>query len=154
MKAFELMSTRIFKCSPQSSLDEAARQMWEHDVGCLVVVDDDDHPIGMITDRDILMAAYTRGIKLGEANVASAMARQVYSCTTSASLSEIEDIMRSARIRRLPVLDDQSKVVGIVTLGDVARLSQSSPLRASSIPGVAKTLAAVCEPRPLAAAAE
>ncbi|HVY31946.1 MAG TPA: CBS domain-containing protein [Polyangiaceae bacterium] len=148
------MSKEVFKCSPHASLEEAARQLWEHDVGCLVVVDSDDRPVGMITDRDILIAAYTRGITLGQADVSSAMANKVLSCSLGASQGDIEETMRDAKIRRMPVVDEAGKVAGIVTVSDLARSSQSGPLRAAGIPGVVKTLAAICEPRAVPAAAE
>lgn len=154
MKAEELMTRDVQKCSKDDSLEQAARLMWEFDVGCLVVTDSEDRPVGMITDRDIAMAAYTQGVRLHEARVESAMAHDVKTCAPGSSLGDIEGVMRAAQIRRLPVVQSNGRLAGIVTLGDIARSSQSSPLRAAEIPGVAKTLAVVAEPRSLATAAQ
>jgi CBS domain-containing protein len=154
MKAEDLMVRDVRKCSKDDSLEQAARIMWETDVGCLVVTDSEDRPIGMITDRDIAMAAYTQGSLLRDARVESAMAHDVKTCAPNSSVGDVEVVMRSARIRRIPVVKSNGKLAGIVTLGDIARSSQSSPLRAAEIPGVAKTLAVVTEPRSLAAAAQ
>ena len=82
------------------------------------------------------------------------MARRLISCSYDASLSEIDEKMRRSQIRRMPVVDLEGRLAGIVTLADGAKSSQASPLRASTIPGIAKTLAAVCEPRAVASAAE
>jgi CBS domain-containing protein len=120
MKAEDLMVRDVRKCSKDDSLEQAARIMWETDVGCLVVTDSEDRP----------------------------------TCAPNSSVGDVEVVMRSARIRRIPVVKSNGKLAGIVTLGDIARSSQSSPLRAAEIPGVAKTLAVVTEPRSLAAAAQ
>jgi CBS domain-containing protein len=121
--------------------------MWELDVGCAVVIDAERKPVGMVTDRDIAMAAYTRGVLLCEARVASAMANEVRVCAADTSLADLEHLMQSAQIRRVPVIDSKGELCGIVALGDIARSSQSSPLRMTEVPGVAKTLARVTERR-------
>ena len=154
MKAEELMTRNVQKCSKDASLEQAARLMWESDVGCLVVTNAEDRPVGMITDRDIAMAAYTQGARLQDVRVESAMAREVKTCAPNSSLSDVEHVMRTSQIRRVPVVESNGKLAGIVTLGDIARSSQSSPLRAAEIPGLAKTLAAVTEPRSFATAAQ
>jgi CBS domain-containing protein len=77
-------------------LDQAARTTWESDLGCagvcLVVTDDARRPIGMITDREIAMAAYTQGVPLRDARVQTAMARQVATCRPGTSLSDVETL--------------------------------------------------------------
>jgi CBS-domain-containing membrane protein len=107
----------------------------------------------MLTDRDVAMAAYTSGARLRDVPVASAMAHEVRSCSTTAPIGEIESLMQSARIRRVPVVDSEGRLLGIVTLGDLARVTQASPLRMAAIPGVARTLASVTERRRPAVAA-
>jgi CBS domain-containing protein len=147
MKAENLMTRNVSTCSQRDSLEEAAHVMWESDVGCLVVVDDDKRPIGMITDRDVLMAAYTRGIPLRDALVESAMSREVLACSTATPLRELEQSMQAAQVRRVPVTDPNGKLVGIVGMGDIARTVQSTPLHLAEAPGLAKTLASVTQPR-------
>jgi CBS domain-containing protein len=147
MKAEELMTQDVCTCSADDSLERAAHIMWTSDVGCLVVTNGEQEPIGMITDRDIAMAAYTQGALLRDARVGSAMSRGVVSCSLGTSLSELEAKMRTAQIRRIPVLDSSGKLAGIVALADIARSAQSSPLKMSEIPGLAKTLAGITERR-------
>lgn len=161
MKAEDLMTTDVHTCCPTDSLEQACRAMWEHDVGCLVVTDAAGIPVGVITDRDVSMAAYTRGALLRDMQVASAMAKDVVVCSTSTPLRELEEVMRHRQLRRVPVVGHGQELVGIVSLGDLARSAASSSLHMTELPGLAKTLAAVTAPRaprspsvPQAAAAE
>ncbi|HWA70722.1 MAG TPA: CBS domain-containing protein [Polyangiaceae bacterium] len=147
MNANELMTRNVATCWKDASLEQAARIMWEADVGCLVVTDAERHAVGMLTDRDIAMAAYTQGVRLGEASVAGAMANRVCSCSPETSAADVEALMQSAQIRRVPVVDSDGKLLGIVSLADLARSAHSSPLRMPAIPGVAKTLAVITERR-------
>lgn len=147
MKAEDLMTRDVCTCSPGDSLEQAARIMWDSDVGCLVVTDGEQRPIGMITDRDIAMAAYTQGVPPRDAHVANAMSKQVMTCSASTSLGEIESTMRAPQIRRVPVIDANGALIGIVALGDIARSAQSTPFRRTEIPGLAKTLASITERR-------
>lgn len=155
MKVDELMTRPVATCSSEDSLEQAARILWEADLGCLVVIDAERRPVGMLTDRDIAMAAYTQGVGLRDASVASAMARAVRSCAAGTSVGELESLMQSAQLRRVPVVDAEGRLLGIVSLGDLAHHAHSSPLRMPEIPGVAKTLAVITErrqPQPAAAA--
>jgi len=146
MKARDLMSHNVCTCSPNTSLHDAAHAMWTSDVGCLVVTDADRKPIGMITDRDIAMAAYTQGVLLRDARVDSAMAHNLLACSDGASLAEIQGLMNRAQIRRIPVVDASGKLVGIVALADLARSAQQA-LHFSETPALARTLAGITERR-------
>jgi CBS-domain-containing membrane protein len=79
----------------------------------------------MLTDRDICMAAYTRGLVLGEIAVSSVMSAHVFSCRPSDSLRSLMSAMSNHQVRRVPVVDDADKVIGIVSLADIARLAQA-----------------------------
>lgn len=149
MRAEQLMTREVRTCSPDATLEDAARLLWEADLGCLVVVDAEHHPVGMITDRDIAMAAYTQGLPLRSLSVGATMSQHVQCCPRSALLSEIEHLMQEQQVRRLPVLGTDGKLVGIVTLGDLAQNAAAHPLRLPlAMPGVATTLACVSERRP------
>lgn len=142
MNVQRLMTRNVRTCRADDTLDHAARVMWEADVGCLPVVDDEGRPLGMITDRDICMAAYTQGVALRDARVESAMSKTLLTCSPQSSVAEVEELMQRSQIRRVPVVE-LGALVGMVTLGDIARYSQSTPLHVSSAPGVSKTLAAI-----------
>jgi len=147
MKTEDLMTRNVAACRPDDSLEHAAQLMWDWDVGCVVVTDAQQQPIGMITDRDVAMAAYTQGARLCEIRVERVMARKLWSCSANTSLKEIEDKMRTAQVRRLPVVGFDGELVGIVTLGDIARSAHSSAFRATELPGLAGTLATITERR-------
>jgi CBS domain-containing protein len=152
MKVSQLMTRDVVTCGKLDDLARAAQLMWEHDVGALPVVDEDGHVAGMITDRDIAMAAYTRGVPLHEIPALVAMAQRVFTCTAEDDLAAVEKTMRECQIRRMPVVDRKGHPVGIIALNDLARASAGA---AEVTPSeVASTLAAVCAPRrPVVAAA-
>lgn len=147
MRIADLMTRNVRTCTERDSLDRAAQLMWEHDVGCLVVLDAANRPIGMVTDRDLTMAAYTQGVRLRESRVGSAMARHVKLCHAEADSNDVEELMRSSGVRRVPVVGPDGALEGIVTLSDLARTALSSISRERDALAVTKTLAAIAGPR-------
>ena len=141
-----MMKADVQTCAPEDSLDTAARLLWEADVGVLPVVSG-GRTVGMITDRDICMAAYTQGRPLRELQVSSAMSRRVYGVRPETPLSEATLIMREHQVRRLPVVDQEGKLVGLLSLNDLARDAARARAKVS-MKEVAETLAAVCERQP------
>jgi CBS domain-containing protein len=111
-----LMSRRVRQCRPDHALDHAASLMWEHDCGCLPVCVEGasgaPRVIGMLTDRDICMAACFQGKPLGELKVADAMSRGIRTCALDDRPEDVEVLMREQRIRRVPVTDFYIKSVG------------------------------------------
>jgi CBS domain-containing protein len=95
--------------------------MWNRDLGFLVVVDDAGKPVGVITDRDAAMAACTRGVRMDDLAVETVMTRQVWPCRAQDSIEGALKVMAGKLVRRLPVVAEDGKLVGIITLGDVAR---------------------------------
>ncbi|MBZ0233742.1 MAG: CBS domain-containing protein [Deltaproteobacteria bacterium] len=146
MKVSSLMHPDPIICHSHDDLQRAAQLMWEHDIGCLPVLDDDGHVVGMITDRDICMSAYTRGSNLRSIPVASAMSRGVHACGPDDDLKRVEEAMQQFQVRRMPVIDAKGHPVGLISLNDIARRSQRGGVSAGE---VASTLAAICAPRPL-----
>ena len=129
MKVSELMTEDVKTCYQHDSLNRAAQLMWENDCGAVAVVDSELKVIGMLTDRDICMAAYTQGVALGGASVGSAMSCDVHVCTPSDNITSAVEAMREHQIRRLPVVDKAEKLVGILSMSDIAR--EADRLRAS-----------------------
>ena len=152
MKVKELMTHDVFTCPAQESLASAARIMWEHDCGALPVVDEHQHLIGMLTDRDICMAAYIQGKPLSGLTAGVPMAPSVFSAQPDDSIETIEKLMRTHQVRRVPVVDSEKRVVGMVSLNDIAREAEREDKqgrrREVTLEGVARTLARICEPRP------
>lgn len=118
----DLMTREVVTCPPDASLSEAAQKMWEEDLGFLVVVPRGERrPVGVLTDRDVCMAAYTQGRRLTEIPVHTAMARLVHTVGEGAVAHDVLAVMRDNRLRRVPVVDPDGGVTGVVGLGDVAR---------------------------------
>ena len=144
MKVSGLIQHGVTSCTSFDSLERAAQLMWDHDIGCLPVIDDQGHVVGIITDRDICMAAYTQGAPLWAIPVTTAMAKHVFSCTDSDDVDVVERTMSEYKIRRMPVIDDHGHPIGIISLNDIARAASLGKLPASD---VASTLAAISAPR-------
>jgi CBS domain-containing protein len=144
MKVEQLMSREPKTCTPAESLNRAAQLMWENDFGCVPVVEKDSKVVAMLTDRDICIAAYTQGATLHAMQVSSAMSREVFVCRLDDDLAAAQKLMGDRRVRRLPVLAANGKLVGIISLNDIARAAQRD---GSAKPAVADTVAAICAPR-------
>lgn len=144
-----VMSRNIATCNGGDTLARAAQIMWDRDCGAVPVVDADGRLIGILTDRDICMAAYTQGRPLVAMGVASVLSGRIHSCSPSDSIDEALSIMREQRIRRLVVVDGSRHVVGMLSLADVARhVASLLPSRRETALVVAELLAALSERRP------
>ena len=147
----ELMTRPAVTCPNNSTLEHAAWLMWEFDCGVIPVVDDGGRAVGIVTDRDICMAAYTQGRALADIAVGTAMAHHVIAIHADDSVETAEHLMADNQIRRLPVIDGNGKVVGVVSLSDLARLVGGAR-RIGLDRELVSTLAAVCRPRAAAPA--
>jgi CBS domain-containing protein len=150
MEVKHLMTKTVKSCCPADNLGTAAGLMWDGDCGVLPVVSADSRVVGMITDRDICMAAYTQGRQISEITVEPIMSKQVISLSPDDLISTAEKLMQSAQVRRLPVLDADQKLVGIISINDLAReAARERPAKTKQIEpdDIAVTLAAVCRPR-------
>ena len=155
MQIEQLMTRSPKTCRPGTSLSDAARLMWENDFGCLPVIDDDGSGrlVGMITDRDICMAAYFAERPLSQIKVVEAMTKDVRGCNAGDDLAEARAIMRETAVRRLPVIDALERVIGLMSLADLAReaVRQRGLMnRHITVGEVGLVLGAVCEPHPSA----
>ncbi len=142
-----IMTTPATCCRPSDPLNAAAQIMWEQDCGAVPVVADDGGIAGIVTDRDICMAAYTQGAALNSVPVSCAMANQVFSCRGTDSLETAERLMSDNQIRRLPVVDDDNRPIGMLSLSDIARYAASVRKRNGLDREVTQTLAAISAPR-------
>lgn len=115
----EVMTPDVQVISPTSSLQEAAQLMDRANVGSLPVCSD-GKLVGMITDRDITVRAIANGMSPKRTKVADVMTEHTRWCHANQSTQEVLQQMSGTQIRRLPVLDRNQDVVGIVSLGDLA----------------------------------
>jgi CBS domain-containing protein len=146
MRIKEVMNHPVITCPTGSTLDHAARLMWEFDCGVIPVVNNEGRLSGIVTDRDICMAAYTQGKALQAISVETAMATDVAFAHPDDGIETLEDVMRERRIRRVPVVDAEHRPVGMVSVNDLARLAaQAKKLGVEH--EVVRTLADVSRPR-------
>jgi len=125
--------------------------MWEGDCGAVPVLEG-DQVIAMLTDRDICMAAYTRDRPLSHLDARVAMSQRLVSCRPGDDIERVQRRMREHQVRRLPVVDEQRRLLGVVSLKDLA-LASADPESSLSPAEVGRTLAGVSEGRRAAAAA-
>jgi CBS domain-containing protein len=118
MKVSEAMTQTVCMAYPDQSLEDAARLMCDADIGCLPVRDE-DRLVGMITDRDIAVRAV--GCGMGpKTPVREVMTSEVKYCFEDEDLDHIAQNMGEQQIRRLPVLNRNKQLVGVLALGDMA----------------------------------
>ena len=146
MKVSKIMSPApIHTCHGNATLSAASRLLWEHDCGILPVVDSEERVVGTITDRDICMAALSTNRPLSELPVHHAMASDVFSCKPSDEVVHALQIMQDQQVRRLPVLDGEERLVGMLSISDLAREVRGG--RALSPARLTEALAAISRPR-------
>jgi CBS domain-containing protein len=154
MRVDQVMTKDVKTCRSQDTLNVPAQLMWDGDCGCIPVVDDGGRVAGMVTDRDICMAALTQDRPLTTMPVSIAMAKDVFACGPGDSVDDAETTMREHQVRRLPVLGSEGQLVGVLSLNDLARVAgKGRRSDGITVEAVEATLAAICAPRPLTIAA-
>ncbi len=151
MKVRELMTSPVHTCRPNESLANAAQRLWEHDCGVLPVVDRDGKVRAAITDRDICMGALLRGRALAELQVGDSMSATVVTCRADDEIGKAAETMAGNQLRRLPVVDEAGKLVGMLSLNDLARVCDRD---AQVGKHALRVLTAVCKRREAAKAKE
>jgi CBS domain-containing protein len=115
----QIMSTDVQCVGPQHTLQQAAQLMEQLDVGSLPVIQD-HRLLGIVTDRDITVRGTAAGLAPGSSRVSEVMTKGACCCQPEQSVDDVQQMMGDAQIRRLPVVDADGDVVGIVSLGDLA----------------------------------
>jgi len=136
-KIADIMTRSLATVQRDETLQAAARRMSEMDVGALPVLDG-KAVAGMVTDRDITIRGVAAGMIPQESLVADVMTEEVRCCRADDSVEQVMAEMGDLQVRRLPVLDAQNEIVGIVSLGDLATRQSAhtdETLREISTPG-------------------
>jgi CBS domain-containing protein len=149
----DLMTKNAISVTPDSRLADAAHLMWEHDCGALPVIEPASGTVvGMVTDRDICMACWSRGRAPSEVFVSDAMSQHLVHCHPSETIERAEIVMHANQIRRLPVVDADEHLLGILSLADIVRATEAAPKMSHtdglSTDKVTSTLAGICRTRP------
>lgn len=151
MRVSELMTKQVASVRCDEPCAVAAKLMWDCDCGAVPVTDETgERVLGMITDRDICMASWSRDCAPSAIGTRDVMSHELYFCSPGDGVGLAENLMRSHQIRRIPVLDEQRRLVGILSLADIARAAGRADGRmtASEVAPVhiASTLANICQP--------
>jgi CBS domain-containing protein len=142
MNVSELMSRQVVTCRPEDALQRVAELMWNRDCGFIVVVDEAQQPAGVLTDRDICMAAWSQGRTLHDIQAGQAMARTVVTCTPDDPLESLHERARQHQLHRIVVVDADGRLTGVVAIADLSRAAAANKGN-SAANELLKTLAAV-----------
>jgi CBS domain-containing protein len=149
MRIDEMMSQPVVTAPTKCTLDAAARLMWEFDCGIVPIVGDDGRVAGVITDRDICIAAYSQDRPLSAISVTSAMTKPVFSLYGDDGVETAEHLMRDNQIRRVLVIDAEHHPVGIVAMNHIARVTAPAG-QSGADRELVETLASIGRPGPAA----
>lgn len=152
MKVQDIMTSDVQCCGPDTNLAAAAKMMWDSDCGALPVLNVQGQVLGMITDRDICMAAATKNKPASDITVWETVSGKVYTCQLSDDVHTALDIMKREKVRRLPVVDEDGVLQGIVAMNDFVFLAgerKGEKAPALSYEDVVRTMKAISAHRVL-----
>lgn len=148
MKVKEIMTPNAKAIWLTESLADAARMMWENDCGVLPIIKDGRKVIGLITDRDVCMASAVRDRNPSAISVEEVMTGQIYAVNPEDKIEQALELMQQHRIRRLPVINTEGELEGILSMNDVV-LHAFAPDEATGdaidYGDVVKTYQAICQ---------
>ena len=142
-----VMVKRARFCEPRNNMAEVAQIFWEQGCGALPIVEN-GRVIGMITDRDVAIALGTRNAKASETLVRDVALPKVFFCFPEDNLVTALNTMRAQQVRRLPVVDHQGALAGILSLDDVVLFAQENPDAALTVTAVVDTMKSIYEHLP------
>jgi len=150
MKVQDVMSCDVQTCGPETNLSTAAMQMWRGDFGAMPVVTTVGKVVGMITDRDICMAAATKHCDPANIRVKEVMSGKAYGCSCDTDIHEALKIMQQKQVRRLPIVSaEDGRLQGILSMNDVAIKAQGGRNAELSAEDVESTMRGICAHREL-----
>jgi CBS domain-containing protein len=118
----DVMSQDYKFMTPDQTVQQAAQEMQNRDIGFLPV-GENDRLIGMVTDRDIVLRSAASGISPAAQPIRDVMSPQVYYCYDDQNVDEICQNMAETKVRRMPVVNRDKRLVGIVSLGDLSQVA-------------------------------
>ncbi|MGZ3723511.1 MAG: CBS domain-containing protein [Bdellovibrionales bacterium] len=125
MRIMDCMTKEVELATPQMTLVDAAKKMLEGDFGFLPIAQN-DRLIGVVTDRDIVVRGIAKGLDPKISNVREIITDEVLYCFEDQTVEEVAHNMGENQVRRLPVMNREKKLVGVVSLGDLARSANSA----------------------------
>ena len=145
MKVEQLMTPSPATCGLSDNLAQAVERMWDANCGIIPIVDDAAHVIGVITDRDICVAAATRGLSPGAIAVSEMQRRPVVTCRPDDDVPTALELMQQHHVRRLPVTTEEGILHGIISLDDITLIAGTRD--AVSAADIVRALKGIVAPR-------
>jgi CBS domain-containing protein len=144
MKVQEIMTSNPQVCGPETSLATAAMLMWDNDCGVLPVVGEDKKVVGLVTDRDICIGAGTIRQDIAFVPVTAVITGKIFSCHPDDDIKAALKTMQEGRIRRLPVIDENGALRGVLSLNDIVLSAKSEKKADVTYADVITTFKAIC----------
>lgn len=141
MKVEQVMTREVSYCAPATSAAAAAEMMWTRDCGALPILDEGKHLVGMVTDRDLFIALGTSNRTSAALPVGEIMSHEISYCRPSDSVRSALRTMAEQQIHRLPVLDKEGDLKGILSLHDIVLRTGTNDIRNED---VLNTMKAIC----------
>lgn len=117
--ALSTKGSAVHRIAEQATVDEAVGLMNEHKIGAVVAVNGEGEVSGIFTERDVLRRVLGANLNPSDATVADVMTRDVVCCESDMTLEDVRVLMKQRKIRHLPVVDDQGRITGMISIGDV-----------------------------------
>lgn len=136
MKVHDTMSSEVRVINPDQTIKDAAAMMCELDCGALPV-GENDRLIGIITDRDIATRAVAQGMP-AETQVRQIMSGPICYCYDDQDVNDVADNMAEIQVRRLPVVNRDKQLIGIISLGDIARGNGQEDAAVIALSGISR----------------
>ncbi len=145
MKVQDVMTVDVRTCPPEANVAQVAQVMWESDCGIVPIVDGHNHVRGVVTDRDVCIALGTRNQPAASVQAAEVMSTEVLTSTATDELARALETMRAGRVRRVPVVDAEGALCGVLSLDDVVLQITERSRDAKLRDAMVGTLKVICE---------
>lgn len=142
----KVMTRQPRSCAPYDSLNRPARLMWDANCGSIPVVDNNGILTGIVTDRDIAMATYSKGRPLEGIEVHEVMSHGVVVANENSTLREVLGVMSTHQLHRVPIVDSKGHLLGIVAISDISRYVAENDEYSACL-SIVRTLAAIASPQ-------
>ena len=126
MKVKECIENNVYCLKPNNTIQDCAKIMSENHVGSIPICDDNNSLVGIVTDRDVILRCIACEKNCKTTLISQIMTTDVCYCNQEDELNEVEKMMSINQIRRIPIVDNEKKVVGIITLGDLAKYNKQN----------------------------
>ena len=142
-KCSDVMTKKLACCTPSDTVHAAAQSMKAQDVGALPVVDSHEKKrlIGIVTDRDLVLKVVAAGLDPAKTKVDDVMSRKVVVCKSEDDWQTAVDAMAKHKLRRIPVVDDQGCIAGIIAQADVATRIEKPEVTANVVEEISRAAA-------------